>query len=114
MYGFKPKKSIELSFRSRYQVQHETKKSEFVYEETYIRNKAQIAFPSKSHFTPYLSADLFYKLDKKEFDIVRIKAGFTVKVNKKQALNLGFFGNQKINGTGGVNIVTEAGYKFKM
>jgi hypothetical protein len=47
-------------------------------------------------------------------DIVRIKAGFTLKVNKKQALNIGFFGNQKINGKGGVNIVTEVGYKFKL
>jgi Protein of unknown function (DUF2490) len=114
MYGFKPRKSIELSFRSRYQVQYDTKKSEFTYQETYLRNKAQIAFPSKSHFTPYLSADLFYKLDKKEFDIVRIKAGFVYKINKKQALNVGFFGNQKINGNGGVSIVTEVGYKFKL
>lgn len=104
---------LKLDYRIRYQNQFKDDEGSIENDKSYIRNKLELAYPNKSRFTPFVSADLFYQL-KGEFDEIRYKGGVDVKLSKKHSLNAGVFTSQELGAATVVKDLTiVVGYKFK-
>lgn len=105
---------VKLDFRTRYQ--HQFKDNDLgqaEFDNSYLRNKLEIAPVLRGKFTPYASADLFYKIGS-EIDQLRPKVGLEYKINKKNKIDISVFkdidlaGNEKYDPVIGVN------YKLKL
>lgn len=82
---------VKLEYRIRYQ--HQFKDNDLgqaEFDHSYLRNKLEIAPVLRGKFTPYASADLFYRIGS-EIDQLRPKIGVDYKINKKNKVGLSVF-----------------------
>lgn len=112
-YSKKLSKKLELGYRFRYQNQFkDDTNGELASDKSYLRNKIELEFPNKSNFKPSIGADFFYQIGY-TFDQVRIKAGTTYKINKRQRISADIFTDQAIK-TGKANtLIFQLDYKYK-
>ncbi len=79
-------KRWEPSFRLRY-----TNYSEDIADGEFLRYKAALNYDIKgSKLTPLISAEAYHELSNKEFYKMRYAVGFKYKLNKKNAINIGY------------------------
>lgn len=67
-YGTKLGNGFKLDYRLRYQNQFKDDNDATVADKSYLRNKLEIAYSNPSRFTPFVSADLFYRIDRLDGD----------------------------------------------
>ncbi|PRY30417.1 uncharacterized protein DUF2490 [Spirosoma oryzae] len=94
-YGTKLGNGIKLAYRLRYQNQFKDDNDATVSDKSYLRNKVEISYGNPSRFTPFVSADLFYRIDRIDgdngFDQIRYKTGTNIEFNKIHSLDLFLF-----------------------
>lgn len=103
---------FKVEDRLRFQYQFKDNDGEIGYDKSYFRNKIEVEYDSKSDFTPFVSADLFYQIGG-GFNQIRPKAGVSYKINKKNALQLSVFKDVAINTTAVSQTTFVVGYKLK-
>lgn len=88
---------LKLDYRMRYQHQFKDDPGgELVSDKSYLRNKLELSYKNDSHFTPFVSADLFYRMGS-HFDEIRYKAGTEFKINKYHSIDLYGFTDQELD-----------------
>lgn len=118
-YDQKLWQGLTLDYRLRYQNQFKDDNEAIVADKSYVRNKLELGWNNPSRFTPFVSADLFYRLDANDgtsgFDQVRYKAGTNVKFTKQQSLDLFVFADRAIRNSGeSSGTILGATYKLKV
>lgn len=99
-YDHKLWRGLTIDYRLRYQNQFKDDNEAIVADKSYVRNKLELSWANPSRFTPFVSADLFYRVDANDntsgFDQVRYKAGTNVKFTKQHSLDLFVFADRAI------------------
>lgn len=118
-YDNKIWKGLKLDYRLRYQNQFKDDNDAVVADKSYFRNKLEMSWENTSRFTPFVSADLFYRIGNAEqsaaFDQVRYKAGTNVRFSKVHSLDLFLFRDAEINHSGeSSGLILGATYKLKL
>jgi hypothetical protein len=104
---------IKLENRLRYQHQFKDNDGVTEFDASYIRDKIEVSFPSKSKFTPYLSNDFFVEIGGK-LDQLRPKVGVTYKHNKKNSVDFSVFNDIDLIGGEKYSPVLGFTYKYRL
>ncbi len=109
------KKFGVIKFQNRLRYQHQFKDNDGVteFDASYIRNKIELSYDSKSKFTPYLSGDFFFQIGG-TLDQLRPKVGISYKINKKNEIDLSVFNDIDLVGTEAPGPVIGLIYKVKL
>lgn len=118
-YGQTFAKRLKVDYRIRYQNQFKDDNDAIVADKSYIRNKLELGLRNESRFTPFVSADLFYRLSTPDlpggFDQVRYKAGTNIRIAKNHGLDLFVFRDAELNNSGeSTGLILGATYKLKV
>jgi hypothetical protein len=110
------KKFGVIKFENRLRYQHQFKDNdngEAEFDASYIRDKIEISYASKSKFTPYISNDFFLQIGG-TLDQLRPKVGVSYKINKKHAVDVSVFKDVDLVGTENYGPVLGLIYKLKL
>jgi hypothetical protein len=109
------KKFGVIKFENRLRYQHQFKDNDGVteFDASYIRDKIEVSYDSKSKFTPYLSNDFFFEIGS-TINQLRPKIGVSYKINKKNAIDLSVFKDIDLVGTEAYGPVIGVVYKLKL
>ncbi|MBD2703042.1 DUF2490 domain-containing protein [Spirosoma sp. BT702] len=116
-------KRIKLDYRLRYQNQFKDDAEGLVADKSYLRNKLELSLNTTSRFSPFVSADLFYRLGDEDskglFDQVRVKAGLSTDLSPngarfRHSIDLSVFNDVPLNGNEASEIIIGATYKLKI
>lgn len=109
------KKFGAIKFENRLRYQHQFKDNDGIteFDASYIRDKIEVSYDSKSKFTPYISNDFFFQIGG-TLDQLRPKVGVTYKINKKNAVDLSVFKDIDLVGTETYGPVIGLIYKLKL
>lgn len=118
-YDQKIGQGLKLAYRLRYQNQFKDDNSAVVADKSYLRNKLELSYSNPSRLTPFVSADLFYRIDNTDntggFDQIRYKAGTNVKFTKAHSLDLFVFTDAALRNSGeDSGLILGATYKLKL
>lgn len=118
-YDQKLGKFLKLDYRLRYQNQFKDDNDAVVADKSYLRNKLELSFRNSSRFTPFVSADLFYRIDQGDgsrgFDQVRYKAGTNIQIAKAHSLDIFIFTNAPLgDNTEPMTPILGSTYKLKL
>jgi hypothetical protein len=106
-------KPILISYRLRYQQQFKDDNTDgIVPDKNYIRHKFEIEYNNSSKFTPFVLADLFFKVGD-NYDQIRYKLGVNLKLNKKHSIEIAAQADNEINTPEPPVYVAALAYKFK-
>ncbi len=104
--GLRLRKKIK-PFTFKYKIQYQYGLDNYLYREifttdkdnSYIRNKITIDYQFNKKWTPNISAELFYHLQKPEsqFDVYRITFGLEYDFNKKNSIECAYFFEKEFN-----------------
>lgn len=104
---------LAAKYRLRYQNQFRDTDNELTFDNSYLRNKFEIALNTKTFITPYVSGDWFYQIGG-SFDEVRYKAGADIKLSKAHRLDIGAFLSQPLgSSTEDKRLIFDVAYTFK-
>lgn len=105
---------VKLEYRIRYQ--HQFKDNDLgqaEFDNSYLRNKLEIQPVIRGKFTPYFSADLFYRIGS-QIDQLRPKAGIEYKINKKNKVDVSIFKDIDLSGNEKYGPVLGLNYKIRL
>lgn len=113
-YEQKLGRRLELDYRLRYQNQFKDDNDAVVADGSYLRNKLGLSYRTGTRITPFVSADVFYRLGS-SFDQVRYKAGVQVQLAKAHSVDLSLFKDVELNHSGeGSGPIIGVTYKLKL
>jgi hypothetical protein len=104
--------NIKVENRLRYQRQFKDNDGSYELDADYLRYKLGVAYNSKSKFTPYISADVFYQISAK-LDQIRPKIGLAYKLSKHHAIDASVFKNVDLLNKQAEGLILGINYKFK-
>jgi len=104
---------LRVEYRFRYQNQFKDDQAGIVATGSYFRHRLELAYKTKSPFSPYLSADVFYQI-KAGFDQVRYKAGCDYDINKRNSVGIACFADYTIPGMSRQGQVVAVQYGLKL
>lgn len=106
-------KALKLQYRLRYQHQfRDDAEDGIVVTGNYLRNKLELGYANKSRFTPYVSADVFYRLGT-GVDQIRYRGGVNVALTKTQSVDLFAFNDTPVGTTDPSEFVLGVTYKLR-
>lgn len=104
---------FKLDYRFRYQNQFkDAADGSMTTDKSYLRNRLKLSYKNDSRFTPFASADLFYRIGER-FDQIRYKAGTDLKINKYHSINLFMFTDQALGEQKTPRVILGAQYKLE-
>jgi hypothetical protein len=118
-YDQKIGQGLKLEYRLRYQNQFKDDNTAVIADKSYLRNKLELSYGNPSRFTPFVSADLFYRIDNTDntggFDQIRYKAGTNIRLAKAHSLDLFVFTDAALRNSGeDSGPILGATYKLKL
>ena len=118
-YDRKVWQGLKVAYRLRYQNQFKDDNDAVVADQSYLRNKVEIGWSNSSRLTPFVSADLFYRLAQTSnpggFDQVRYRLGTNLRFSRLHSLDLSVFKDAELNGSGeSSGLIVGATYKLKV
>lgn len=110
---------LRLSYRLRYQNQFMDDDASLVADKSYLRNRVELTYKNSSRFSPFISADLFYRLNSdnggNSFNQIRYKTGTNIAINKRNSVDLFFMIDTPLgDNTNAKQPVVGATYKFDL
>jgi len=112
-YDHKLWRGLKADYRLRYQDQFKDDTEGLVADKSYIRNKFELSYDFKTRFTPFASADIFYRIGT-GIDQVRSKIGVDIDLTKRQSLSVSVFTDVPVNAEPITEVFGNVGYKFKI
>ncbi len=112
-YDHKLWRGLKGDYRLRYQNQFKDDAEGLVADKSYIRNKLELAYDFKTRFTPFASADIFYRIGT-GIDQVRSKIGVDITLAKRQSLSVSVFTDVPVNAGPITDVFGLVGYKLKI
>ena len=99
-YKMKMKKLV-FSYRLRYQYQFKdiNRSSDWAISSDYLRNKFSLKFKPEEKLRPFVFLDSWFRIkgSPKEFDNIRLGAGFDYELDKRQSISPSFFMDKEFN-----------------
>jgi hypothetical protein len=94
-------KKLVFSYRLRYQYQFKdiNRSSDWAISSDYLRNKFSLKFKPEEKLRPFVFLDSWFRIkgSPKEFDNVRLGAGFDYELDKRQSISPSFFMDKEFN-----------------
>ncbi len=112
-YDQKLWRGLKGDYRLRYQNQFKDDAEGIVADKSYIRNKLELSYDFKTRFTPFVSADIFYRIGT-GIDQVRSKIGVDISLTKRQSLSVSVFTDVPVNDGPITDVFGNVGYKLKL
>jgi hypothetical protein len=112
-YDQKIWRGLKGDYRLRYQNQFKDDVEGLVADKSYIRNKLELSYDFKTRFTPFVSADIFYRIGT-GIDQVRSKVGVDISLTKRQSLTIAGFADVPVNAGPITDVFGLVGYKLKI
>lgn len=106
-------KRLKLQYRLRYQHQFRDDAEGLVVTGNYLRNKLELGYANASRFTPYVSADVFYRVGE-TVDQVRYRGGLSVRLTKTQSVDVFAFNDTPVGTTDPNEFVLGVTYKVRL
>jgi hypothetical protein len=106
-------KAVKLQYRLRYQHQFRDDAEGVVVTGNYLRNKLELGYANRSRFTPYVSADVFYRVGE-TVDQVRYRGGVNVRLTKTQSVDLFAFNDTPVGTTDPNEFILGVTYKLRL
>lgn len=106
-------KRLKLQNRLRYQHQFRDDAEGLVVTGNYLRNKLELGYANASRFTPYVSADVFYRVGE-TVDQIRYRGGVSVRLTKSQSVDVYAFNDTPIGTTDPNEFVLGVTYKVRL
>ncbi|MCY7359351.1 MAG: DUF2490 domain-containing protein [Rudanella sp.] len=117
-YDQKLWRGLKGDYRLRYQNQFKDDVAGIVADKSYLRNKLELSYDFKTRFTPFASADIFYRIagspDRSGIDQVRSKIGVDIALAKRQSLSVSVFTDVPVNAGPITDVFGNVGYKLKL
>lgn len=104
---------LKGNYRLRYQDQFKDDTEGLVADKSYIRNKFELSYDFKTRFTPFASADIFYRIGT-GIDQVRSKIGVDIDLSKRQSLSVSVFSDVPVNAGPITEVYGNISYKLKL
>lgn len=104
---------LKVQNRLRYQHQFRDDAGGVVVTGNYLRNKLELGYANKSRFTPYASADVFYRVGE-GVDQIRYRGGVSVRLTKTQAVDVFAFNDTPVGTDEPNEFVLGVVYKLRL
>jgi hypothetical protein len=106
-------RGLKGSYRVRYQNQFRDDLADFIADRSYVRNKFELAYELTKRVTPFVSADVFYRIGT-GIDQVRSKIGTDIELTKRQSISLAVFTDVPVNDGPITDVFGFVAYKIKL